>query len=111
MLKLTQTDTKTAIHVSAHGLVHNGAIWELEHIGSGIQIGGREFWVTETPEQILAMPEMQYALYPPMVVGTNSPDHTMGFNPGWPHTSRTFGTSNNGPHSCISQHCPNWKGN
>jgi hypothetical protein len=57
MLKLTQTDTNTAIYVSARALML-GAIWELEHIGSGIQVGSREFWVTETPEQILAMPEM-----------------------------------------------------
>ena len=33
MLKLTQHDTKTAIYISAHALVTNGAIWKLQHIG------------------------------------------------------------------------------
>lgn len=61
MLKLTQFDTKTAVYVSAQALLP-GAIWQLEHIGSGILVGGKEFWVSETPEEIFAMPEMKAAL-------------------------------------------------
>lgn len=76
MLKLTLTDGNLPLYVSAQALALNGSFWELTKIGSGIYVAGREFWVTETPDQIMAMPEMVKALNPLMMTGYNYPSHT-----------------------------------
>jgi hypothetical protein len=65
MLKLTLND-EAIMYVLPRALY---AMWRrADKSFTCIQVDNAEYVVQETPEQILAMPEMQYELYPSMLV-------------------------------------------
>jgi hypothetical protein len=68
MLKLTRFDD-SPIYVRAKCI---GAIWTGDSPWTTIECGKWQHSVKETPEQILAMPEMLNELYPPMLVTKGS---------------------------------------
>ncbi len=117
MLKLTiEADEGSYVYIRASQI---SALLRIAGDLTQLRAGGRDWWVTETPEQIMAMPEMRaeidramLAAYPPMMVGNNSPDHVMSYNTNWPYTSQTFGSNQTAKQvgCCVSQHCPNWRG-
>lgn len=66
MLKLTQWDNRAeAVYVAP------GAICMMMRAAGEktiIKFGNTSFWVVETPEQILGMPEMLHAMQPPAII-------------------------------------------
>jgi hypothetical protein len=67
MLKLTiAEDEGRTVYIAATAIqsMNRG----LGDSGTYVKLHGSDQWVRETPEQILAMPEMVYAMYPAMVV-------------------------------------------
>ena len=65
MLKLTGVSEGTAIYVVASKII---GLRLSSGGGTSIYATGYTFEVAETPEQIMGMPEMLNAMYPPMMV-------------------------------------------
>jgi hypothetical protein len=67
MLKLTLCeDENRAVYIRASRIL--SLVRGLADKGTHVKIDHAEHWVTETPEQIMAMPEMVGELYPRVTV-------------------------------------------
>lgn len=87
MLKLTKHDDGSIQYVSAKAIIGLSTMAGF----TVVDCSSRQYLVNETPEQILAMPEMPYEMYPAMVMVPDSDSITARLmGPAEHHHGMTF---------------------
>jgi len=68
MLKLTDWEDRSTVYIAAK---HICGMYRIKPASTLVDTPARSYQVKETPEQIIAMPEMQYELYPAFNIGND----------------------------------------
>ena len=73
MLKLTDWEDRSTVYIAAKHIcgMFRAEAYDDKPASTLVDTAARSYQVKETPEQIMAMPEMQYEMYPAFAIAAD----------------------------------------